>query len=328
MRFWAAFILVAIASLYYLHNQETDKPITTELAGVAMTMPYRVVIGEALNDQQQRHIQELITEVFNEVDSLYNQFNPKSEVSRLNNLRAGDSTILSSQMQSFLILVDSLVTMTNGRFDPTIAPLKKTWMPYLTKGTVPPEAEIMALHPIVGWSHIHFNEELFSKDHDDVMLNLDAVAKGYGVDLLVQRISQAGYASLFVEWGGEVKAIGQHPEGRLWRIYISGLESSKAHDALAYVDLDNAALATSGDYYQNWTVGDTVYCHVFDPQRLKPLEVVPGSVASASVLSSSCAAADALATASMVFDSITEAQAWAADIQQNYPSIHFWLVTR
>lgn len=328
-RAWLA-LAILTAALVLSYTKSPEKASIIELSGYAMTMPYRIVVGASLEIEQQQQVQRIIEESFTEIDTHYNQFNPKSEVSALNRVQAGVPVPLSPNMNSFLHLVDRFVSITEGRFDPTIEPLKKLWLPHLINGTLPSNDELAHIHSVVGWRHVHLVDGVFTKDHDQVQLNLDAIAKGFAVDLLVYNLAQAGYRSVLVEWGGEVKATGKHPEGRPWRVYISGLDNSMPNEALAYLDLEDASLATSGDYFQNWIAGNQAitYCHVFDPHRLQPIEVHPGSVASASVMMSSCAAADALATASMVFNNVEEAQAWANSLQLRYPSLRFWFASR
>ena len=91
-------------------------------------------------------------------------------------------------------------------------------------------------------------------------------------------------------------------------------------------------IATSGDYLQNWTisegVGRTTYFHIFDPETLRPLAVGKDSVASASVLAKSCAFADGLATAAMMFAGALEAEEWAASVTERYPGTQLWIVAR
>jgi thiamine biosynthesis lipoprotein len=101
------------------------------------------------------------------------------------------------------------------------------------------------------------------------------------------------------------------------------------------LELNNEAIATSGDYLQNWSIytkkndsNATIYFHVFDTRTQQPLTATHTSIASVSVLAPSCALADGLATASMIFSTIEEAQQWALHIQQQLPTVSFWIASR
>lgn len=323
-----ALLLTAIFFLY-----QRDQQNTTEFSGIAMTVPYRVVIGQSLSSEQISQVQQIIDQGFEEVDNHYNQWNPFSEAWLLNALPSHTPHHLSNEMLSFLTLIDKLVTLTEGRFDPTIEPLRRLWRPSLEQGITPSADEIARLRPSIGWSHVHFSDGVFYKDADDVQLNFDAFAKGYAVDIITLQLKRAGYLSAFIDWGGEIRTSGKHPENRPWRVYISGLDSSDIESALAVVNLEDSALATSGDYHQHWAVvcpdgSFKTYCHVLNPLTLWPQEVNANSIASASVMCESCAVADALATATMLFDDPFKAKEWAESIQDIYPSLNFWIVNR
>lgn len=325
--------LVVLGLLYLCFKPQASPSPTTELSGLAMTIPYRIVIGEKLSPEQIQTVQNIVSAAFSQVDNLYNQWNPDSEVSKLNAAAGGIEIPISQEMTHFLDLIDRLVAITGGLFDPSVEPAVQMWKPYLAMGTTPSDEELAALRPIVGWSHIHLKDNLFKKDNELVRLNFDGVAKGFGVDLLVYNLVQAGFSSVFVEWGGEIKVAGSHPDNRPWRVYISGLQSSQVKQALATVELVESALATSGDYHQNWSVlcpdgTSRTYCHVINPVTLQPVEVRKNSIASASVLTSTCAAADALATAAMVLENRTDVESWALILQEQYPSLHFWFAYR
>lgn len=293
-----------------------------------MTIDYRISIGSPLSSKEIHSIQELIDQTFAEVNAIYNKWNPESELSRLNKAKAGERILISSEMAKLLTLTDQIVTLTEGRFDPTIEPLQHLWKSYLTVRQIPSDEEIRKISSAIGWNKIHFHHGVFYKDHDGTSLDLGGIAKGFCVDLIVERLNSVGYPNVFVEWGGEIRASGQHPDQRPWKIFISGLGSKDPDHAIDTLALNNQAIATSGDYLQNWQVGNELYFHILDPKTLHPLKIEENSVASASVLANSCALADGLATAMMMFPNVNEANVWANKLKENQPELFFWIVSR
>lgn len=308
---------------------------TTVFQGNAMTIDYRIIVGQPLSHEEKQTVDKLIHQVFEHVNLTYNKWNPLSEISKLNRLKAGTVASISKDLEQFLNQIDSLVNLTEGRFDPTIEPLQQVWKSHLEKGTFPAEAEIEKVLPAVGWKKIHFGNQLFSKDHDLTSLDLGGIAKGLCVDLLMQKLNQAGYHDVFVEWGGEIAASGQHPEKRLWNIFISRLGNTDPNQAIAHVALDHAAIATSGNYLQNWTIQapglqnqQLRFCHIIDPWTCQFLKMEQNTVASASVLAPNCTLADALATAAMMFPNISDAKAWSEAIRKKHPELLFWFASQ
>ncbi len=292
-----------------------------------MTIDYRIVIGEALSEEQKELVSSIIQNTFSEIDRIYNKWNPDSELSRLNHLPAGKVVALSPELEHFLLLTEKFVYISGFRFDPTIEPIQQLWKSKLALNTIPTDEEIQALLPAIGWQHIHIRSGTFQKDHDATQIDLGAIAKGYAVDLLTERLQANGFPNVFVEWGGEIRTLGSHPEGRPWNVYISRLQDSNPANALAYLSLKNQAIATSGDYLQNWTLNSTTYFHIFNSTTGHPLTRHPSRVSSASVIAPTCMAADVFATSAMTFPNIHSAKQWASDMEELIPDLKFYLFT-
>lgn len=303
------------------------KAETTLFSGTAMTIDYHITIGKGLTIAQQQQIEGLIRSTFEEIHTLYNKWNPTSELSRLNKLPANTPVEVSSSLLRLLHITDLMVQVSKGAFDPTIEPLQQVWKKSFSQNTLPQEESLRAVAPAVGWHNIHFEGVYFSKDHDATAMDLGGIAKGYGVDLLTERIVAAGYRDVFVEWGGEIRAAGAHPEGRPWRVYISRLDDNTIENALAVVELNDCAIATSGDYLQYWDVGGERYHHIIDPKTQRPLKVTDTSIASVSVKAPTCVLADGLATPAMMFETLDDAALWAEEVQKDYPRTEFWMLT-
>jgi FAD:protein FMN transferase len=290
-----------------------------------MTIDYRILIGDSVTIDQKKEIDRIIQFTFHEIDTLYNKWNPHSELSALNRLKAEETHPLSPELYLFFQRIDTLVKATGGKFDPTIEPLQNLWKKRLEKGTIPTEEELQDLKPCIGWHRIHFENGIFYKENDGIQLDFGGAAKGFCVDLLTERLNQAGFANLFIEWGGEIRTSGEHPDKRPWTIFISKFENSDPAHALAKISLRNEAIATSGNYLQTWFLPNgKIYSHIFNPVTLHPIEVSPSAIASASVVAKDCMTADVFGTALLLFESIEEAREWS----DGYPEYQFFLWSR
>jgi thiamine biosynthesis lipoprotein len=129
-----------------------------------------------------------------------------------------------------------------------------------------------------------------------VDLDLNGIAKGYGVDRLPAVLHGFGIASGLVGIDGEMRAFGLHPAGEPWVIAVEAPDPDRRapHSILA---LHDAAVATSGDYRHWLMAGGRRMSHTMDPRRGAPLPEPPASV---TVIARTCAEADAWATALMV----------------------------
>jgi thiamine biosynthesis lipoprotein len=127
-------------------------------------------------------------------------------------------------------------------------------------------------------------------------LDLNGIAKGYGVDCLAETLQASGIRSGLVGIDGEMRALGLRPDGKPWTIAVEMPDPARRapHSMLA---LQDAAVATSGDYRHWVEVQGRRLSHTMDPRRGAPLLASPASV---TVVAQTCAEADAWATALMV----------------------------
>lgn len=131
-------------------------------------------------------------------------------------------------------------------------------------------------------------------------LDLNGIAKGYGVDRLAETLAVHGIGDALVGIDGEMRALGLRPDGEAWTIAVEAPDTDRRapHSILA---LQDAAVATSGDYRHWVEVQGRRLSHTMDPARGAPLIASPASV---TVVARTCAEADAWATVLMVKGSL------------------------
>ena len=109
-----------------------------------------------------------------------------------------------------------------------------------------------------------------------------------------------GCDNYLVDIGGEVVAHGINAKGEPWRIGITkpNLNNEGAQEELQEIlAVSDICMATSGNYRNFYYDGSVRRSHTIDPRTGYPVQ---HSLLSATVVSSSCMRADALATACMV----------------------------
>ncbi|QXE27145.1 FAD:protein FMN transferase [Chlamydia buteonis] len=281
-------------------------PPLTSFEGERMTMPYRIIVGQHLTRQETAELKNEIDAVFKVIDTVYNNWNSESELSKINRSPAGVAIPLSNELFVFLKEIDRFYHISGGRFDPTLGPLKNLWLLHLKQHSLPNEQTWKSYYKNVGWKHITLDltNKTITKKHPNVQLDLCGAVKGFAVDCLLE-ICLRFCNNNYVEWGGEIKISGNHPTGRPWRIASSATPQ--------IIEINNAAVATSGNYYQQWSVNGKIYTHILDPHTGKPLELHDYPIISATVIHPSCAYADAMATVLMTFATKKEALAWAEE---------------
>jgi len=115
------------------------------------------------------------------------------------------------------------------------------------------------------------------------------------VDLVADRLEMLALPDYLVEVGGEVRVSGSNPEGEPWRIAIEQPQLMPSVNRI--ISLNNMAVATSGDYRNYFEHDGVRYSHIIDSRTGQPIK---HNLASVTVLTDSCAEADAWATAFLV----------------------------
>jgi thiamine biosynthesis lipoprotein len=283
-------VIVIIAMLIVWQYRKGNEPELVAISGQTMGTTYSIKYFEKENTDFQEQIDSLLIE-FNHALSTYE---PESEISTFNNqtefyfARPFLFEVLSKSKQVF--------DATSGAFDPTVYPLVSAWGFGPGEKSMPDAAQVDSLMQLIGFDHIAFTSSAVSKDMQGVMLDFSAIAKGYGVDVVAAFLEEKDISDFFVEIGGEIVTSGANKD-KPWRVGIETPAAGMGGEMLAIVELEDMAMATSGNYRNFYVVDGKKYAHTIDPSTGYPVE---HSLLSATVFSETCMEADAFATAFMV----------------------------
>ena len=230
-----------------------------------------------------------------EVDAQMSTWKPESDLMRLNNAPVGAPIELPVQLIHVLNLGLTIGRASGGAFDIGMGDAVRAW------GFAAEDAHQDHIMTALNWPRRPAYELLEVKGtrvckRDMITIDLNGIAKGYGVDRLAEVLLNHGIRSGLVGIDGEMRALGLRPDGEPWSIAIEAPESDcrKPHSILT---LHDGAVATSGDYRHYVMVEGRRLSHTMNPMRGAPLTTSPASV---TVVARTCAAADAWATALMV----------------------------
>lgn len=219
---------------------------------------------------------------------------PLSDLSRYNRAAPGGWTRLPAETATVLRRALDIARASGGAFDPTLGALADLWGfgPSPFAGRPPAPDAIAPLREAGGWARLNLDgEALFQPG--GLRLDLNAIAKGFGVDQAAATLDRAGVKSYLVEVGGELRGTGAKPDGQPWWVELE--RPPTANDAQrTVVALHGLSIATSGDYRRFFEHDGRRYAHTLDPATGAPVEHPSVSV---TVLAADCMSADAWATA-------------------------------
>ena len=249
---------------------------------------------EATND-----LEDSIQAAFNAFDNSLSLFNPHSILSAVNENR---DTTTNALFETMWAEAEKVYSLSGGAFDVTVAPLVKAFG-FGRKSdqfSAISSQTIDSLRAFVGFDKVQLIDHHIIKSDPRVQIDGGAVAKGQACDMIASLLRSQGCENYLVDIGGEVVAHGLNAKGEPWHVGITkpNLNNEGAQnelqDILAVTDI---CMATSGNYRNYYYEGTERRSHTIDPRTGYPVQ---HSVLSATVVSSSCMRADALATACMV----------------------------
>ena len=234
-----------------------------------------------------------IDQLLSVVDNSMSTYKQNSEISQFNRLPAGGSLEISSEFADVIRISHKVWTLSEGAFDPTIAPLVDLWGfgPTENELPIPSTESIQVALDSMGFDSVLLEDSTLTKNKA-LSLDLSAVAKGYAVDLVADHLEMLALPDYLVEIGGEIRVSGFNAEGVAWKIALEQPQLFAAVDRV--IDLTDIAVATSGDYRNYFEKDGQRYSHTIDPRSGQP---IMHSLASVTVITESCAEADAWATA-------------------------------
>lgn len=243
-------------------------------------------------------LQDSINAALQAFDNSLSLFNPHSTLSAINDNRdMATDTFFEAMWRE----AEEVYTLSGGAFDITVAPLVNYWG-FGNKGErlMANGERIDSLREFVGFEKVRLVDHTVIKADPRVQIDGGAVAKGQACDMIAGVLRDNDCENYLVDIGGEVVVHGVNDKGEPWHIGITkpNLNNEGAQedlqDILAVTDI---CMATSGNYRNYYYDGDVRRSHTIDPRTGYPVQ---HSLLSATVVSSTCMRADALATACMV----------------------------
>lgn len=237
-----------------------------------------------------------------QVDEQMSPWKPSSDLVRLNHAPVGTWVNLPAEMLEVLDCALEVQRLSGGAFDPGVGALVDAWGFGAVRDAPDAAAIRAARQPMPATTHPA--QQTLELDrpagraikHAPLQLDLCGIAKGYGVDRMAAVLQRHGVPHALAALDGELRAVGTQGSGTPWAVALEQPEAGR-RAVHGVIELDNLAVATSGDYRRFLKVGDARLAHTMDARRGAP---VNNGVASVTVLARTCMLADAWATALLV----------------------------
>jgi FAD:protein FMN transferase len=266
------------------------------LSGPTMGSTYTVKIAEVPDGIEAVEIRVAIEEVLAQIDRGMSGYRVDSDIARFNASNDVDWFDVSPEVAAIVAAALEISELSAGAFDITVAPLVAAWGFGPGGERAAPDAdELTQISGRVGFTklHVRANPPALRKDVAGLTVDLNGIAPGFAVDRLAERFLALRIERFMIEIGGEVCTRGLNAKGERWRVAIERPVDVE-RSPYAIVQLDDAAVATSGEYRHYYARDGKRFSHTIDPRTARPVEHELGSVV---LIGETAAEVDAWATA-------------------------------
>lgn len=279
-----------VAVLTTCKKEEKTQPII--LKGLVFGTSYKIVYSGSVKNHQKS-----IDSLFFLINKSLSTYIPTSDISKINN---GDTAIVVDHyFQEVFQKSKKIFKETDGFFDPTVGNLVNSWG-FGPKDQIMnlTEDEVKSQMQFVGFDKVTISDRKVIKENSKIYLDFNAIAKGFGIDVVGRFLESKKIVNYLVEIGGEIRTRGKNTKGKLWRVGFENPNIDGSRSISKRINLSDKSMATSGNYRKfRITEEGKKYVHTVNPKTGFALE---SNLLSASVIAKKdCADVDAYATAFM-----------------------------
>lgn len=258
-----------------------------KLSGEVFGTSYHVIYNSEIDYEKQ------FDSLFYVINKSMSTYHVNSDISKLNR---NENDVVDAHFIKVLRASQEIYKQTEGAFDPTIGAIVNAW-------DFGPEGKIANLDSLkidslmlsVGLNKVTFSGNKINKPIG-TFIDFNAIAKGYGVDVIGEFLERKNIKNYLIEIGGEIRSRGRNIEKKSpWKVGIEMPHFDNEQSIIEAIEVLDEAMATSGTYrkFKVDSLGNR-YAHIIDTNTGYPSKT---NVLSISVIAKDCMTADAYATA-------------------------------
>lgn len=293
-----AFLLVACKPANITPAAAAEQHLTGSTMGTYYSIK---IVG--LENKQIKRVQAEIDQRLDTVNQQMSTYLADSELSRFNQSTSSESFAVSADTAKVVTAALQLGRQTEHALDVTVGPLVNLWGfgPDARPIQVPTQQQLDDTLEQTGLEYLRVEYDAqgqyLSKAIPELYIDLSSIAKGFGVDVVSEYLSEQGLVNHLVEIGGELRLSGYNGHNKPWTVAVEKPhnDDGRSNELVQQViTAGNNSVATSGDYRNYYELDGVRLSHTINPKTGQPIK---HHLASVTVIHPSCMIADGLATA-------------------------------
>ncbi len=198
--------------------------------------------------------------------SIYDGFSTINNLKTVNRYAGQDKPVkVSREIVELLTLGKEMYTLSGGAVNICMGNLLFEWRRAKEDNRVPMKEVVEVIlreQTSIDRLVIDSENSTVQITRGNISLDVGAIAKGYVLEKMRVYAEEQGITSLLVNFGGQVLAIGRHPDNDPWTVAI---RDPRDGSELTVIEVEDAIVATSADDQRAYTVDGVSYHHIIDP---------------------------------------------------------------
>ena len=301
-------LLSLLSSLFACGENQKDKPRSKTISSSyfnTLSVIYTYADEDGTDIEKYSAIADEVLSYYHKLFDIYFEYSDVNNIKTINKNAGKNPVKVNKDLIDFLLYCKELYTLTNGKTNVMLGSVLKIWhdlredadddFGYLDPAELPTEDILSeaATHTTIDLLVINEEDSTVYISDPKASLDVGAIAKGYTVDILYDRLKAEGADAVALNIGGNLRTIGLKPDSKLWVTGITNPDKESDETVKCKIKIGEASVVTSGDYERYFVSDGKKYHHIIDPTTLIPANYF----ASVSIITESSALADALSTA-------------------------------
>ena len=280
-------------------NEPIGKVYYTYFDTVSYVYDYAGDSAERFEDRS-AEVSHILLE-YHQLFDIYHEYSGVTNLCTLNKAAGGDALEVDPKLIDFLLDAKEMYELTGGEMNVMLGAVLRLWHDCReaaeedpASAAIPGAEELRQAYSHTGIDLLEIDPERHTVRIADPEASIDvgALGKGYATERAAEYLEREGASGYVLNIGGNIRCIGDRPDGSGWATAIRDPDNS-TEDYACRIRIRDTACVTSGVYERYFTVNGRQYHHIIDKDTLYPAEYYT----SLTVVTRDSALADALSTA-------------------------------
>lgn len=254
--FWLFVLISTIAQAQVKESRDT----------ILMGSRFSITIIDENLEKANQHIDLIISEIAR-IEEAISDWKPSSQVSKINQNAGIQAVKVDEEVFKLTKRALYFSEITDGAFDISFAAMERIydyqegWMEEFPSDSI----RLKAIEK-VGYQNIVLDEieqTIFLK-LPGMKIGFGATGKGYAADKAKEYAQNLGIQAGIINASGDMATWGMNLNNNFWKIGVQN--PMKPQKPLDVLNVQNAAMTTSGSYEKFVLIGDKRYSHIINPK--------------------------------------------------------------